>query len=110
VIYEICFPFVYALGLISIIENLNGHMKHLLSILLLVAIAAMAHAGKNAKAGKLKRPKIAPPSAVDTAWHGTGKEHYEYGARSYEQCTARDGYVDIDSATAAKYGATGPTL
>ncbi len=85
-------------------------MKQLLSILLLVTITATAYADKNVKAGKVKRPKVAQQPATDTAWHGTGKEHYEYGARSYDPRTARYGYVDIDSATAAKYGATRPTL
>ena len=84
-------------------------MKQLLSILLLVTITATAYAEKNAKAGKAKHPKPAQPAA-DTAWHGTGKEHNEFGTRNYDARTARYGYVDIDSATAAKYRCTRPTM
>jgi hypothetical protein len=98
-------------------------MKKLLPLLLLTAITVTAYADKNNKAAaksKTIKPKLSQqeqtvtpannPASNDTAWHGTGKEHYEYGARSYDPRTARYGYVDIDSATAAKYGATRPTL
>ena len=85
-------------------------MKQLLSILLLVRITTTAYAEKNAKASKVKHLRAVQQPVADTVWHGTGKEHYEYGTRSYDPRTARYGYVDIDSAIAAKYGATSPTL
>lgn len=77
---------------------------------MLTTITATTYAEKNAKVGKVNHSKTAQQPAADTAWHGTGKEHYEYGARSYDPRTARHGYVNMDSATAAKYGATRPTL
>lgn len=88
-------------------------MKKLLSILLLATITATAYADKNAKANKVKQPQPKPQMEQpvnDTAWHGTGTEHYEFRQRGYDARTARYGYVDIDSATAVKYGCTRPTM
>jgi hypothetical protein len=87
-------------------------MKKILSLLLLATITATAYADKNAKANKVKPSKDAPQPApaVDTSWQGTGNKHYEFGTRSYDARTARYGYVDIDSATAVKYGCTRPTM
>ena len=93
-------------------------MKKLLFLVLLAAIAAPVYAGKNTKASpksKTLKPKLVQQQqtaqpANDTAWHGTGKEHTEFGMRSYDARVGRYGYVDMDSATAAKYGATRPTM
>ena len=96
-------------------------MKKLLSLLLLTAITVTAYADKNNKAiakSNVTKPQqeqtVTPannPASTDTAWHGTGKEgHYEFRQRGYDTRMGRYGYVDIDSATAAKYGYTRPTM
>jgi len=97
-------------------------MKKLLPLLLLTAITVTAYADKNNKAAaksKTIKPKLSQqeqtvtpannPASNDTAWHGTGN-HYSYGERHYDARTSRYGYVDIDSATAVKYGCTRPTM
>ena len=87
-------------------------MKHVFSLLLLAMVTATAYADKNHKASKVRPPKAAPQPApaAHTAWQGTGKEHYELRQRDYDARVGRNMPIDIDCATAAKYGATRPAM